>query len=43
MPTTPLQRRAGMRIAAVTALTAALTPLSGLPTAGAAPMAPGDN
>lgn len=43
MPTTPLPRRAGVRIAAVTALTAALTPLSGLPTAGAAPMAPGDN
>ncbi|EGX58379.1 hypothetical protein SZN_18106 [Streptomyces zinciresistens K42] len=42
MPTT-LPRRAGVRIAAVTALTAALTPLSGLPTAGAAPMAPGDN
>ncbi|MFF6980496.1 hypothetical protein ACFZAV_22950 [Streptomyces sp. NPDC008343] len=35
MPTTPLPRRAGLRIAAVTALTAALTPLSGVPTAGA--------
>lgn len=42
MPTTPLPHRAGLRIAAVTALTAALAPLSGLP-AGAAPMAPGDN
>ncbi|MGC9537884.1 hypothetical protein [Streptomyces sp. UG1] len=34
MPTTPLPRRAA-RIAAVTALTAALTPLTGVPTAGA--------
>ena len=42
MPTTPLPRRAA-RIAAVTALTAALTPLTGMPTSGAAPMAPGDN
>ncbi|QOV39384.1 hypothetical protein IM697_13915 [Streptomyces ferrugineus] len=42
MPTTPLPRRAA-RLAAVAALTAALTPISGTPTAGAAPMAPGDN
>ncbi|MEV5915244.1 hypothetical protein AB0M00_40935 [Streptomyces chartreusis] len=42
MPTTPLPRRAA-RIVAVTALTAALTPLTGMPTSGAAPMAPGDN
>ncbi|WP_432195843.1 hypothetical protein [Streptomyces sp. bgisy027] len=35
MPTTSLPRRAGLRIAAVTALTAALTPLTGVPTAGA--------
>ncbi|MFD3620147.1 hypothetical protein ACFWWT_33900 [Streptomyces sp. NPDC058676] len=43
MPTTPLLRRAGARTAALAALTAAVTPLTGMPMAGAVPMAPGDN
>lgn len=43
MPTTSLARRAGARTAALAALTVALGPLSGMSTAGAAPLAPGDN
>ncbi|MFF4273841.1 hypothetical protein [Streptomyces sp. NPDC001536] len=43
MPTTSLARRAGARTAALAALTVALGPLSGMPSAGAAPLAPGDN
>ncbi|MEU5889293.1 hypothetical protein ABZ835_21005 [Streptomyces sp. NPDC047461] len=43
MPTTSLARRAGARTAALAALTVALGPLSGMATAGAVPLAPGDN
>ncbi|MEV0637125.1 hypothetical protein AB0I77_19640 [Streptomyces sp. NPDC050619] len=43
MPTTPLLRRTGAGTAALAALTVAVTPLTGTPTAGAVPMAPGDN
>ncbi|MFD3837882.1 hypothetical protein ACFWWC_16685 [Streptomyces sp. NPDC058642] len=43
MPTTSLARRAGARTAALAALTVALGPLSGMATADAVPLAPGDN
>jgi hypothetical protein len=43
MPTTSLARRAGARTAALAALTVALGPLSGMASAGAVPLAPGDN
>ncbi|MFF1297727.1 MULTISPECIES: hypothetical protein [unclassified Streptomyces] len=43
MPTTSLARRAGARTAALAALTVALGPLSGTASAGAVPLAPGDN
>ncbi|MEU9917588.1 hypothetical protein [Streptomyces sp. NPDC051001] len=43
MPTMSLARRAGARTAALAALTVALGPLSGMASAGAVPLAPGDN
>ncbi len=43
MPTTPLLRRAGARTARSRGAHRRGDPLTGAPTAGAVPMAPGDN